>query len=236
MTWPWAICFSVLWLVPAVAADVSGRVELADSHQASVRRHNYSGVVVWLEPNGHNVAMPPPRTFTMAQKGKQFTPHVLAVPLGSTVEFPNFDPIFHNVFSNFAGQVFDTGLYAPGSNQKVRFERPGVVRVFCNIHSSMSAVILVLKTPYMAISTADGRFEMDGVAPGAYHLRVWHEHATAEVLDAVSRRIVVGPDGATIPLLRISESGYLEIPHKNKYGQDYAEPADDHMAYPGVHK
>jgi plastocyanin len=234
MTWLWRICFSALWLVSATAAEVSGRVELADSHQASVRRHNYSSVVVWLEANGHSVALPPPRTFTMAQKGKQFTPHVLAIPLGSTVEFPNFDPIFHNVFSNFAGQVFDTGLYAPGSNQKVRFERPGIVRVFCNIHSSMSAVVLVLRTPYMAISTADGRFEMDDVAPGAYHLRVWHEHATAEVLDTASRRIVVGPDGAAIPLLRISESGYLEIPHKNKYGQDYAEPGDDHTVYPGV--
>jgi hypothetical protein len=236
MTWLWRISFSCLCLPPVLAATVSGRVELAGSHEPDVRKHNYTGVVVWLEPNGHSVPLPPPRTFTMAQKGKRFEPHVLAVPLGSTVEFPNFDPIFHNVFSNYAGQVFDTGLYAPGSNQKVRFERDGIVRVFCNIHASMSGVIVVLKTPYMAVSNRDGSFRIDGVAPGAYNLRVWHEHATEETLKALGKKIMVGPEGAKIATLRISEAGYLEVPHKNKYGLDYPPASDEHTVYPGVRR
>ena len=99
----------------------------------------------------------------MVQKDKTFTPHILAVPVGATVDFPNFDPIFHNAFSNYDGQVFDVGLYPPGTSRSVRFSRPGVVRVFCNIHASMSAVIAVLATPYFDTSKRDGKFEIRDV-------------------------------------------------------------------------
>src|SRR5215813_7812782 len=141
-------CALLLLVHAAAAATVTGRVELADSRDASVRKNrNYSGVVVWLEPAGRP-AIPPPagQHFKMLQKEKRFAPHVLAIPVGATVDFPNLDPIFHNAFSNFSGQPFDVGLYAPGTNRAVTFRHPGFVRVFCNIHSAMSAIIAVVPT------------------------------------------------------------------------------------------
>ena len=236
MTWPWPICFSLLAALPAAAAAVSGQVELADSREASVRRgKDYSGVAVWLEPVGRKLPLPPSRTYTMLQKGKKFIPHVLVIPAGAVVDFPNADPIFHNAFSNFSGQQFDTGLYAPGSTQKVQFRREGAVRVFCNIHSNMSAVIVVVNTPYFARTGRNGAFRIENVEPGEYTVRVWHERAPEGRLAELERRIAVRSD-ATLPLMRISESGYLEVPHKNKHGKDYPENPAEHILYPGIRK
>src|SRR6202044_1888521 len=106
------------------------------------------------------------------QKGKMFMPHILPVMAGTTVDFPNLDPIFHNAFSSYSGQIFDVGLYPPGTSRSVRFTREGVVRVFCNIHSSMSAMIVVLATPYFAVTGRDGSFALPDVPPGEYTLRV----------------------------------------------------------------
>jgi hypothetical protein len=158
--------------------------------------------------------------------------------VGTTVEFPNLDPIFHNAFSNFSGQPFDTGLYPPGTSQKVRFRREGIVRVFCNIHSTMSAVIVVTRTPFVAVTNHEGVFRIQDVPAGEYRLRVWHERATEETLKGLERKIVVGANGGEIhiPALRISESGFLEVPHKNKYGQDYPPVPEEHVVYPGVRR
>lgn len=239
MTCRWLTSFSALLLLAAAALPAgtfSGRVELADSRNDAVRRkRDYSGIVVWLEPVGRDAPLSPPRVFTMLQKGKRFQPHVLAIPLGSIVDFPNFDPIFHNAFSDFAGQPFDTGLYRPGGTQRVRFRRDGVVRVFCNIHSSMSAVILVLRTPYIAVTMPDGSYSLTGVEPGEYRFHVWHERASAEALAKFDKTVRI--DGAALAEgpIRISESGYLEIPHKNKYGRDYPPEASGSL-YPGGRK
>jgi plastocyanin len=224
---------------PALAVTVSGQVELRDSRHQSVRKHkNYSGVIVWLEPVGRPLPPAPGKTAVMLQKGKQFIPHVLAVAVGTTVEFPNLDPIFHNAFSDFAGQSFDTGLYPPGGTQKVVFRREGIVRVFCNIHSTMSAVIAVLNTPHFAVTAADGSFELPGVAPGEYLLHVWHERSTEATLHALARKVTVtaepvnGAAQIRLPVIRISEQGYLPVPHKNKYGLEYPrEP--ERGPYPG---
>ncbi len=216
-----------------------GRVELVDSRDPAVRKHrDYSGVVVWLEPVGREPPAAPPRTVEMIQKGKRFIPHVLAVPVGTTVEFPNLDPIFHNAFSNFSGQPFDTGLYPPGTSQKVRFRREGIVRVFCNIHSTMSAVIVVTRTPFVAVTGREGVFRIQDVPAGEYRMRLWHERATEATLKALERKIAVGENGGEIhlPALRISESGFLEVPHKNKYGQDYPPVPEEHVVYPGVRR
>ncbi len=216
-----------------------GRVELVDSRDPAVRKHrDYSGVVVWLEPVGREPPAAPPRTVEMIQKGKRFVPHVLAVPVGTTVEFPNLDPIFHNAFSNFSGQPFDTGLYPPGTSQKVRFRREGIVRVFCNIHSTMSAVIVVTRTPFVAVTGREGVFRIQDVPAGEYRMRLWHERATEATLKALERKIAVGENGGEIhlPALRISESGFLEVPHKNKYGQDYPPVPEEHVVYPGVRR
>jgi plastocyanin len=238
MTSRWLTCFS---LALAAAAEgppaVSGRVELADSRDPAVRKQkNYSGVVVWLEPAGK---APPPRTppvhVQMLQRDKRFVPHVLAIPVGATVEFPNLDPIFHNAFSNFSGQPFDVGLYAPGTTRAVTFRRPGIVRVFCNIHSTMNAVIAVLPTPYFGVSDASGAFHIAGVPPGDYRLQVFHERALPETLKALERRVAVGPGGLELPRVSISETGFILAPHLNKYGKHYP-PLTDEKTYPGAGK
>jgi plastocyanin len=206
---------------------------LADSRDPGVRKHkDYSGVVVWLDGAG-----PPPagpvKTVQMVQKNKRFTPHVLAIQVGTTVDFPNYDPIFHNAFSNFSGQPFDVGLYPPGTSQKVRFHREGVVRVFCNIHPTMSAVIVVLKTPYFAVTSRSGAFAIEPAPPGEYTLRVFHERSSEATLKALERKLTVPPGGIELPPIRISESGYIQTPHKNKYGLDYPPVPDERVGYPG---
>jgi hypothetical protein len=161
-----------------------------------------------------------------------FIPHILPVMSGTTVDFPNSDPIFHNAFSSFSGQIFDVGLYPPGTSRAVRFTRPGVLRVFCNIHPAMSAVILVFNTPWFVTTPKDGSFEMN-VPPGEYELSIFHERATELELNGLARRVVVQEPALQIPPIAISEAGYLVAPHKNKYGHDYA-PSDDQAVYPGL--
>jgi len=131
MTLRWLICFS-LGVFPLCAGNVLGRVELRDSRDPAVRnRNDYSGVVVALRPVEGAIPPPEGQHSVMLQKDKTFSPHVLAITAGSVVDFPNADPIFHNAFSSYSGQVFDIGLYPPGSTRSVRFAREGVVRVFC---------------------------------------------------------------------------------------------------------
>lgn len=234
-----ALTLTVLLLGgPLSGVSLSGRVELHDSKEAAVRKKkDFSGVVVWLEPVDGKAPLPKDAHARMVQKNKTFTPHVLAIPVGAVVDFPNFDPIFHNAFSNYDGQLFDIGLYPPGSSRSVRFSKPGIVRVFCNIHATMSAVIAVLSTPYFDTTKKDGSFEIPRVPDGDYELRIFHERAKQETLDAASRRIKVdGSEDMKLSVIPISESGYLPIPHLNKFGRDYTPPPDDDGVYPAVRK
>jgi plastocyanin len=218
------------------AETVSGRVELRDSRDPAVRKKlDYSGVVISLEPVGG--AVPVRQSIShakMIQKDKTFSPHVLVVTVGTVVDFPNLDPIFHNAFSKYNGQTFDVGLYPPGGSKSIHFKRAGVVRLFCNIHSSMSAIILVLNTPYFATTKRDGSFEIPDVPPGLYTLNVFHERAAAATLAALTSRITVPDKPVAVPTISISESGYLPIPHKNKYDRDYPPLTDDGNLYPGA--
>jgi plastocyanin len=218
-------------------ASVTGRIELRDSKESAVsKKMDYSGVVVWLDPTAGRT--PPPATparAAMAQKDKTFSPHVLAVRTGTLVDFPNFDPIFHNAFSNYDGKVFDVGLYPPGTSRTVAFSRPGVVRVFCNIHAAMSAVIVVVDTPYFTTTHKDGTFEIRNVPEGEYTLRLFHERALATILNRSARTIAVLNETVTLMPISLSESGYLAAPHKNKFGRDYSTEPED-TGYPAVHK
>jgi plastocyanin len=233
MIWLWLTVFSLL---EQGAPGVFGSVVLKDSHVDAVsKRGNYSGVVVWLIPFDKRPMASEPGRFRMLQKDKMFTPHVLPISTGSTVDFPNADPIFHNAFSSYSGQVFDVGLYPPGSNRSVKFTRPGVVRVFCNIHPSMSAVVLVLDTPYFATTAANGSFRIDA-PPGDYQLNAFHERATDATLQGLTRRVTIGAAALQLPPIAISESGYLMAPHKNKYGMDYPPGSGSDPIYPGAKK
>ena len=171
----------------------------------------------------------------MLQKNKTFTPHILPVQVGAIIDFPNADPIFHNAFSSYSGQIFDIGLYPPGTSRSVRFARPGVVRVFCNIHPAMSAVIVALNTPYFTQTSRDGTFSLD-VPPGRYTLRVFHERATEQSLANLARTVQVGSEPVAVRPVEVSEAGYLLAPHKNKYGHSYPAESDDRSVYPGVRK
>jgi hypothetical protein len=156
---------------------------------------------------------------------------VLAIQAGATVEFPNFDPIFHNAFSNFSGQIFDLGLYAPGTSKGITFTRTGIVRVFCNIHPTMSAVIVVVRHPWFTVSQSSGTFSIQDVPAGEYVVHVFHERAGEEALRALERRIAVAPSGAALSPIAISETGYVEAPHKNKFGQEYPPVPPDEGGY-----
>lgn len=217
--------------LPIPAAIVSGSVQPINA-RAGGKNRDYSGVVVWLEPSDGATPVLKPKTVQMIQKNKRFVPRVLAVPLGTTVSFPNLDPIFHNVFSNFSGQVFDLGLYSPGKVPAVRFQRTGFVRVFCNIHASMSAVIAVLPSPYLAISDTNGSFTFRDVPPGEYRFHVFHERSTGESLQALDAELTVGHENITLAPMRLSESDSVQVPHKNKYGRDYPPVVEDRPMYP----
>jgi len=177
-------------------------------------------VVVWLRPVG---SAPPPSPVIhprLVQKNKRFEPHLLVVPVGTVVDFPNEDPFFHNVFSLYKGKRFDLGLYEAGSSRSVRFDRPGVSFIFCNIHPEMSAAVVALETPYYALSNTAGEVHIRNVPAGRYRLEVWYERSSPEALARLARQISVPVEGP-ITTLEVPEVITASVPHKNKYGTDY---------------
>lgn len=235
MIWRWAIFFSAALVLPVRAGTVSGEVRLLSDSSAK-RANDFSGVAVWLSTTGKMGSRLPKKHAQMLQKDKKFTPHVLIVETGTTVDFPNLDPIFHNAFSNFSGQIFDLVLYPPGSSKSVTFRRPGIVRVFCNIHPSMSAIIVVVDSGYFTTTDEDGGFSIPDVAPGAYRAHFFHERATPDKLEQLTAPVSVSNGPAKLKAVSISETGYLPVPHKNKYGRDYPPGADGQASYSGLIK
>src|SRR5581483_11420404 len=130
----------------------------------------------------------------MDQRNETFVPHVLAITTGTTVDFPNSDHFYHNVFSLSKTRPFDLGRYPAGNSRSVRFDRPGIVRVFCDIHSHMNAFILVFSHPFFAVTDDEGRYKIDGVPPGTYNVIAWNEGRTSEP------KPVTVPEGGTAEL------------------------------------
>jgi len=201
-----------LWLACgalAVGADgvIRGSVEIRNSQLVTEARPASAGLgsaprrpvefrpaVVYLDsaPSGA-FELPEPGRAAMDQRDQTFVPHVLAVTVGTTVDFPNSDVTFHNVFSLSKTKTFDLGRYSRGKSKAVRFDRPGVVQVFCDIHSHMSAYILVFAHRYFAVTDQAGAFTIAGVPPGSYTLAVWHE---GEVRD--TRTVTVPEAGGAV--------------------------------------
>ncbi len=146
----------------------------AVTHQGAPTAPEMRSVVVYLKDGRHSGPLDPSRA-EIRQEAESFVPRVVAVTRGSTVDFPNFDPYFHNVFSLSRVGTFDLGRYATGQSRSRRFDKAGLVKVYCHLHSQMSATILVLDHPYFATPAADGRFTLPQVPPGDYILAGWHE-------------------------------------------------------------
>jgi plastocyanin len=213
---PFALSFAAVaalggFAAPARAGTVSGRVELLEKGGRPAT--DLSEVVVYLEGVK---ARPRPARATVVMKGKSFQPHLVVVPVGSTVEFPNQDPILHNAFSLSGENRFDLSLYKRPKSGAWTFQAPGIVRVYCNIHPQMSAVVLVRDNPYFTRASADGAFALEDVPPGRYTLKAWHER-TGEVAQPVT---VAAQGGARAELV-LDASRYKRARHTRKDGSAY---------------
>jgi plastocyanin len=214
----------------AQGVNVTGRV----TYFGSTNPPSGISAVVWLVPiasPANDSPAPKPVDAVLRQKNKAFEPHLLVVTKGSTVEFPNQDPWFHNVFSLFNGKKFDLGLYEAGTTRTVHFDREGVSYIFCNIHPEMSAVVVVVSSPYYGASTKSGEFSIAGVPPGRYMLHIWAENSLPENLDALSREVELNGTLHSVGTLRVREADAAKTQHKNKYGQDYEPPSPSNPVY-----
>ena len=217
------LCMATLYsgVSPNQQITATGRVEVFKS--GGTQKADPQGVVVWLIPANPTEAMAASAKthVQLLQKQKTFSPHVLVVPVGSSVDFPNRDPFFHNVFSLFEGKRFDLGLYEAGTTRSVLFNRAGISYIFCNIHPEMSAVVIALKTPYYAISDRKGTLSFPQMPTGRYELHVWHERVLSETLESQTRSILVSETSSFLGTIRLTEDRTLSQKHQNKYGQDY---------------
>lgn len=229
------LLFSAGITLPVMASQLAGHVTVVAANGKD-RAARDARVVVWLKPATPGAELQPAdRTpaphARLIQRNKTFDPHVVAVEVGSLVEFPNRDPFFHNVFSLFNGKRFDLGLYEAGSTRSVHFDRPGICYIFCNIHPQMSAVVVVVDTPFFAVSDEKGDIAVLDVPAGEYQLNVWEEQSTPQVLKELSRKVVVTESNASLGDLRVRESIEPSTAHLNKYGRPYDPQVFSSPAY-----
>lgn len=218
----------------AQVASVRGRVEVVGGRKSG--RSPFPSTVVWLTPvagaaNDPVPAADLPPALRLTQRNKSFEPHVLVVPAGSAVEFPNRDPFFHNVFSLFEGKRFDLGLYEAGSTRMVHFDRPGISYIFCNIHPEMSAVVITLATPFYAVANGEGQLNIMNVPYGRYMLHVWSDGTGPENAQPGAREITIAESSTSLGVIRVPAMSGQSLAHKNKYGRDYDAPTPDNPVY-----
>jgi plastocyanin len=209
--------------------EVSGKILITSLMQPAGKKHkdvsSAANVVVWLSPLRSGVVAPVASArqpiYRLVQKDKMFTPHLLVVPTGSQVEFPNQDPFFHNVFSLFNGKRFDLGLYESGTSRSVRFDREGVSYIFCNIHPEMGAIVLALNTPYYGISGENGFVALHNVPSGSYRLNVWSENGQLANPDMSQRIVQVSTEAVHLGDISLQTTTDALAHHKNKFGEEY---------------
>jgi len=200
---------------PLPAAELAGVVRLLDKGRpVAASEADLDRAVVWYVPEG-KAASPKPRRARMLTVRKQFSPQVLVVPVGSTVEFPNQDPILHNVFSVSNENAFDLGLVGAGEGKSATFRAAGVVQVFCNVHHRMFAHVVVVDSAFFALADGDGGFRLGGLPDGRGTLHYWHERGEpGSVALTLPRR---EPAAVTIEVTKPRLP-----PHKNKFGKSYS--------------
>ncbi|MGC1902872.1 MAG: hypothetical protein WA715_03540 [Candidatus Acidiferrum sp.] len=192
--------------LPGQRLEVTGQVMVSHVNVADEALEDASEVVVWLVPaqtgDKNQPAVDPPH-YRIVQRDKRFKPRFLVIPVGSTVDFPNYDQWFHNVFSISRGRQFDLGLYAAGELRSVRFDRTGVSYLFCSIHPDMMAVVVAVDSRYFGVSDKVGRVAIENVPPGQYLLHVWRENPAPQGFRATPRLALVGAGHRDLPVISV---------------------------------
>ncbi len=202
----------------AMAATISGQISLTLEGKP-LRATEAATAVIYFRPTAAVKLQPPKMPYVMRTERKQFSPTVLPIIAGSSVAFPNNDPILHNAFSATPNNVFDTGLYGKGEGEMVTLNSIGVVRVYCNVHHSMTASILVLPTPFFTQPNANGSFVISNVPAGGGELFVWHERATLW-----RKALTIANDVHQTVALQLVKKRIP--PHLNKFGKPYRRSND----------
>jgi plastocyanin len=209
---------------PPQPAELHAHLEFA----AKPAKEPAPAAVVWLtalsSADGKQTSLP--EHFTLAQKNRMFTSHLLVVPVGSVVSFPNLDPFYHNVFSLFNGKRFDLGLYEAGKSKDVVFSREGVSYIFCNIHPQMSAVVLSVNSQHYAIADRNQNVRIADVPPGDYDVHVWIEGLAQASLDHLVRRIHLAAGKSESISLDVRNLPHEPATHLNKFGEPYPAAPD----------
>jgi plastocyanin len=237
---------SYCWFIPLgifltpIAAQPQERdvtMKVVETKQGAESASDAANVVVWLNPldgskQGRASEGTKAQSPQLVQRNKRFEPHILVVRVGTVVQFPNRDPFFHNIFSLYDGKRFDLGLYEAGTTRSVRFDRPGVSFLFCNIHAEMSAAVVAVDSPYFGISDRQGRVKIANVPNGRYEVNVWYERGTAEDLKNLTHVVEISESSRALPLLRVMDNPDFTPGHKNKYGQEYVPPPNPGYVQP----
>jgi len=209
--WLRSAAIAVCAATPVAAGTLQGKVVVVEKGGRPAK--DLAETVVWVDGPKAPVR-PSGATVTMTRKA--FVPRVSVVTVGSTVEFPNQDSIFHNVFSVSGPNRFDLDLYKKPKSASKAFEHPGVVRIYCNIHPQMSGFVLVLDSPFWARVGADGRFTIPDVPAGSWIVKAWHERSGEG-----EQPVRVPEAGVVSVAVTLDASSFKRAPHKNKFGQDY---------------
>lgn len=198
----------------ASAADLSGELKLR-SGASLLRASEAQEAVIYFRSKQPVLVTPRTEPYLMTTRRKQFVPRVLTIGAGESVRFPNDDPILHNVFSASPENAFDTGQYGRGEGKTTTFGKPGLVRVYCNVHHSMYGFILVLDTPFHTRTDAQGRFKLTGLPEGEGELVIFHDRGAP-----LRQKVVIGEDQNLALTLDLNRR---KIPvHANKFGKPYA--------------
>jgi plastocyanin len=197
------------------AHEVSGTIEVV--LKGDKKKDDLSSVVVYLDEvrTTSAVAGESRKDFSMSTKNKQLSPRFMVIPVGAKIDFPNYDPIFHNLFSVSAPNEFDLGLYKGGASKSHSFAKPGIVRVFCNVHPQMSATIVVANSAFFTSANKTGTFSLGEIPNGTYLLKAYTEEGQTE------QRIQVSESPLKVKL-SIDGRNFKKVKHKNKFGKDYS--------------
>jgi plastocyanin len=215
-----ALALLVLCAAPAFADDLHGHIQLlAKGGKGPAKGSDVRQAVVVFEPAVPQAPKVPEKPFEMVTRHKEFEPRLLVIPRGAKVRFPNQDPILHNVFSVSAPNQLDLGLYQKGPGKEKRFDQPGVVRIYCNVHHDMVAYILVLDSPFHATPDANGEVVLLGLPRGKGKLTVWHEQADPVTMDVELPQ--KGPLNVGLQIVRP-----LIPSHLDKAGKSYFRSGD----------